>query len=254
MQQQQHITTSPLTHPGIPRDFEPSVNGQATSHAKRRGRKSDRVHSPPADESLPTTLSHLHDSVTSAAIQRAISATLPTSPRYRLRSIFDFIRRLKAEAELANADPVSLKPLAKAWHEAAGLTDDFQTTTWRDFLARWDAPKCFAGEDAVDEALKFVDAGDLPQEADGCGPAMSRLIAVCWRLAGNTGRFFISARDAARVLLKPTRRHDAKSVDAMSGWRALRRLEASGIIQVVKRGTRPPDSKATRYRWGGNHV
>ena len=173
-----------------------------------------------------------------------------SGPKPRLR-LFAFVRKMRAAH--SKVDPESLHQLVVGWHRREGRTSDFDSTTWLEFLEAWPTVTCPAGMNAVEEALRRVDAGDLAPEAEGHPPNIARLISVCWHLrSGPHGGFFLSSRDAGLTMLPCDKRTEAaREGNVSNGWRAMRHLEHLGIVECVKRGAAGWGNDATRYRFIG---
>ena len=199
------------------------------------------------DETLSALLCSLCSLCSITLPLSVLASTIPKSTEDADSCLFQLIRHLRAIPEISALDPVTLKPVIRKWHELSRLEVDFELGTWEVFTFSWDRVKCVHGESAVDLAIRLVDSGDLPIQSGDYGPALGRLVGMCWHLAGRSGRFFLSVHDAARALLGPEHRGDPKRVDSarMLASRALRRLGREEVIcVVVRRGW-------MRWRLGG---
>ena len=175
------------------------------------------------------------------AVLLAIEATAPTGTGQRNRRVFDFARRLKAIASLADHPAQELQEIVKAWHKRALpniATRDF-ADTWGDFLGGWDQIRQPANGEFMNTTFERAKARPC---ATGHDEAQDILAAFCRELQEAVGDepFFLSVRHAAEPFCQ----------DAKWGSRRLKVLEAEGWIRCVERGS-PDTQRATRYRYIG---
>ena len=174
-------------------------------------------------------------------LQEAILTTIPASPGNRNKAIFEFARRLKSRLEYADAAPVQLEELLRAWHQVAlpNLgTKDFDETRI-DFLKGWDKIKYPHGTGPFLEAMQRLDTTELPRCADRYDDVNKRrLVGICRELQriNPSGPFFLSCRTAG----------DWLKIDHTTASRWLFLLCADGILKLVEPGDK---KRAARYRY-----
>jgi hypothetical protein len=194
---------------------------------------------------------HLHDMHVSTSssseplserIQNAIRRTQPTGHGQRNRKIFDLARELTGFAELADSDPITLRPWLQLWHQAALpniRTKDFDVT-WLDFLIAWRAVVVPIGMPTFDAALDRARAAKLPECAERYGDdrRLVLLVKLCCELQAQAGNhpFFLSYATAG----------DALGVSYQTAGQLLRLLRADGIIRRLTMGT---SGRSSEYRY-----
>jgi hypothetical protein len=178
-------------------------------------------------------------------VEQAILRSLPAGPGKRNERVFEFARTLKAIPALADADPKSLMPYLRRWHEMAKPvigTQPFDETRI-DFLRAWPRVKFPKGEIPLAPVLEAVSRMRPPAVADQYeGDQLRMLVSLCRELqrASGTGPFYLSSRTAGRLL----------DVDHTTAWRWLWLLEQDGVLAVVEKGSRQ-SGRATRFRYRG---
>lgn len=174
-------------------------------------------------------------------IEKAIASTLPTRFAQRNRLVFELARTLKAIPALGDANARAVRCYVEQWHALALpfiRTKPFDDT-WADFLYAWPRVKYPKGTEPMAQILERADTAEPPAAAMKYdSPETRRLVALCRELqrAAGDSPFFLSCRMAGELL----------GIDHMMAWRRLFLLEADGLIQTVKPGTK---TKATRYRY-----
>ena len=174
-------------------------------------------------------------------LQEAILSTIPTSPGFRNKAVFAFARRLQSRPEFADAAPTQLEEVLRAWWQTAlpNLgTQDFDETRI-DFLKGWDKIKYPHGTGPFAEAMKRLNAAELPRCADRYEDVnKKRLVGLCRELQriNPAGPFFLSCRTAGECL----------KIDHTTANRWLFLLCADGILMVVDPGDK---KRAARYRY-----
>jgi hypothetical protein len=163
------------------------------------------------------------------------------------QTLFLFARALKA-FEITVRRKLSGDELADAfalwWRTAApSLPTDADFDEWRfSFQSSWAKTHSPFGANQLEEAIRRADAAPSPAQAHRYQSLkLKRLVAVCYhlqRLVGN-GAFFLSARDAARVV---GIKQPGIALDMLKG------LVADKVLNLVSPGT-AAGRKATRYRF-----
>ena len=179
--------------------------------------------------------------------EEIIAATQPTRPGERNARVFDLARGLRRDAGLDGTPLRDVKPFVREWHTRARpviVTQDF-TETWSDFVHAWPRVNKPLSHNAVAEAWERVTAGEIPPEATEYDKqAVQLLVALCWHLSGNDGRFYLSTAEASKRIV----------TDRQTAWRYLNMIEADGLIETVKKGHRHTKGlrpAATTFRWNG---
>ena len=184
-------------------------------------------------------------------LAEAIAYTLPTDVHQSNPLLFDFARGLKT-LELQSGKPFTpsqLRAAFEAWYERAQpflrtstkATDDY----FVELLDDYKSAKYPLFAQALAQAWAMANAQPLPVEAmQFDDPQKRRLVALCFQLQNLAAEspFFLSARDAAKLL-----NHESHST-AASWLRAFCVLE---IIREVEKGRIMPDGdqRASRYRY-----
>ncbi len=184
----------------------------------------------------------LHDQRLLLAIQR----TLPSGYGSRHEAVFAFVRELKALPELALADPKQLKPMVRAWHQAAlpYITTKAFEETWLDFVEGWPKAKFPKGEEPIRMLYLQAVEGALPEAALVFEQVeLRQLVAFCRVLQQASGDqpFFLSCRAAGGLF--------GVSHVQVSRW--LRMLTIEEVLRQESRGTLATH-KASRFRYLGN--
>ncbi len=198
---------------------------------------------PPAEPSIPAPVVRLLSlGDTDAAIEEAITMSLPAKPGQRNRQVFA-LERLLLTILGSDVDPATLRPIVERWHERALpaiRTKDFDTT-WRDFLYGWPRVRVPLGIRPMSFAVTQAESAPLPAVAQryAC-PVTRRLIGICAALQAVSPEqpFFLACRKAGDLL----------GVSYPSASRMLKRLVRDRVLRVArpsKRGKR----RATRYRF-----
>ncbi len=179
-----------------------------------------------------------------AQIESAIETTLPACPGERNRSVFSFVRALKAIAAVSEADPTQLRPLVREWHRRALRviqTKPFEET-WLDFLIAWDRVRLAAGQTPM-TLLEAAMRHPFPAVASRYEQEpLRRLIVLCRELQRLSGSapFFLACRIAGTIL----------GVDHNTAARWLRLLVLDGVLhEVAKGGEARTARRASRYRY-----
>lgn len=226
------------------------VNGQPLSARYTTGAPGEDSSSPAALKTSVTSVSSDTSVPRTSVPQVTRHTSVPPATLEPRQRLFAFVREMRASHP--KADPKTLYEPVADWHRSEGRTSDFESTTWLEFLEAWCSVTCPAGVDAVETAMRWVDAGDLPDEARTYPTGLARLIGLCWHLCGPSGRFFLSSRDAGLAMLPCGERTEAaREANASAGWRAMGYLERCGIVKCIHRGTRGRSGKAARYRFIG---
>lgn len=184
-----------------------------------------------------------------AAVEAAISATLPTGYGQRTRKLFHFARYLRAIPELASLPCARLRVFVQAWWERALphiKTKDFETT-WIDFAISWRNVRYPAGQGGRQAAAAAAAAPPLPAAAVAYArQEVRQLVALCRQLQLLRGDqpFFLGCRDAAEAI---------GCDDPGTAWRWLKMLVADGLLVEVERGIPHKGSgKATAWQYFGD--
>jgi hypothetical protein len=178
-----------------------------------------------------------------STLQEAVELSL--KPTLDDNSLFIFARALKAFEITTNRrlTPADMDRAFSLWWSIAEpqLPQDADFDEYRlDFLDKFDAAKAALGSNSLEEAVRRVDAGQIPARAERFGGLkIKRLVAVCYHLQvlQGTSPFFLSTRDAAKIT-------GAKSHWLAAAW--LSGLVRDGVLIEVKKGTR---GSATRFRF-----
>ena len=178
-------------------------------------------------------------------VELAISATLPTGEGQRNGQVFQLARALKGISDLADADPLALKPIVQRWHARALphiSTKPFEDT-WIDFLYGWPRVEQPMRMNLMPDAL--ARAREHPVVGvDYEQTQLRELVGLCRELQAlhGEGPFFLSSRTAGRLF----------GVDHTTAWRWLFLLDQEGWIKTAQRGGGPRTRwKATRFRYLG---
>ncbi len=179
-------------------------------------------------------------------INEAINKTLPTGKAQRHRLTFDLCRALKAIPSIADAHPMQLMNIVRAWWERA---KEHSATPFEehfiDFAEGWGKVQYPLGSEPMTQILNRATAGTIPEAALQFDQEPLRLlVAICRELQRATGKgpFFLSSRTAGRLL----------GVDHTTTHRWLRGLTHYGILELVEAGSQnPKDRKASRFRYLG---
>lgn len=172
---------------------------------------------------------------------RSDTLDAPPSPGHRNKAVFAFARRLQSRPEFADAAPTQLEEVLRAWWQTAlpNLgTQDFDETRI-DFLKGWDKIKYPHGTGPFAEAMKRLNAAELPRCADRYDDVnKKRLVGLCRELQriNPAGTFFLSCRTAGECL----------KIDHSTANRWLYLLIADGILTIVDPGDK---KRAARYRY-----
>ena len=104
---------------------------------------------PSGSQSEPVILRLRRAIVFQPAIEQAIDATLPRGPGTRNRQLFEFARKLKAIAGLADAKVDDLQPLVAEWHRRAlpKITTKEFAESWYDFANSWKSVRFASGSE-----------------------------------------------------------------------------------------------------------
>ena len=128
-------------------------------------------------------------------------------------------------------------------HNAKLLPPDADFDEWRfDFEATFEKTRVALDANPLQEATRRAPASPMPPQAGRYTSAkLKLLVAVCYHLQALVGDrpFFLSVRDAARIL---ETKNNADAAKMLSG------LVRDGILTVVARGT-PGGRRATRFRF-----
>lgn len=177
-------------------------------------------------------------------IKSAIRRTLPTGKAQRHRLVFELCRELKAIPAIADAQPMQLSGIVRAWWEKA---KEHSQTPYEehffDFLEGWPKVKFPKGAEPMTQIVERAKAGPMPEVAQQFEQERLRLlVAICRELQRATGEgpFFLSSRTTGRLL----------EVDHTTAHRWLHGLKNLGILALVEAGSQnPKDRKASRYRY-----
>lgn len=178
------------------------------------------------------------------AIRGAVRRTVPAGKGQRHRLVFELCRELKAIPAIADAEPLQLTNVLKAWWERAR---EHSPTPWEehlaDFLEGWGRVKFPRGAEPMALIFQRATEADLPEVAQQFEQQPLRLlVALCRELqrATKDGPFYLSSRTAGRLL----------GVDHTTAHRWLIFLKNLSILELTEAGSQnPKDRKASRYRY-----
>lgn len=182
-------------------------------------------------------------SVSSVALDRIITATLPTAARQRNKLLFSLCRKLHGIPGFAGADVAALKPIVQRWHELARPhvgTKEWETT-WLDFCYGWSRVRHPASDDWMDNVLTRARTEAELNGTDGYEhPGIRVLVVICRVLQADAGDepFFLSCRSAGAML----------GVDHATVARWLAGLVVDKVLIEIVKGT-ATTRRATRYRY-----
>jgi hypothetical protein len=160
--------------------------------------------------------------------------------------LFNYARAIKAFEVTQNCrlPPNELQmAFSLWWQEAKPLLPedadfDEYRFTFEDSYSKTRAP---LGANHLEQAIRRADTLPLPPEATRYTGKLKRLVGTCYHLqvlaAG--AAFFLSTRDAARILGKKR---------ARDGMIALNGLVRDGVLSPVEKG-RPGGRRASRFRY-----
>lgn len=177
-------------------------------------------------------------------VKLAIRRTLPTGKAQRHRLTFELCRELKAIPAIADAQPIQLAGIVRAWWERAKEhSQSPYEEHFFDFAEGWAKVKFPKGTEPMTQIMERAIAGPLPEAAEQFEQEPLRLlVAVCRELqrAAGEGPFYLSSRTAGRLL----------GVDHTTAHRWLHGLKNMGILALVEAGSQnPKDRKASRFRY-----
>ena len=183
------------------------------------------------------------DSLVSLVHEEVLTATIPTDKSRYDRSLFDFVRRLKAMPHLADADPTDLDPLVCGWHRLASeVVPGLEVTrVTADFLMGWRRAKFPDGAGPLSEAMKAAKGGIPPKLPPGCQEdGIGLLAALCRELQRNAGAglFYLAWRSAGEEL----------GVSYTTAGRWLLCLQMKKVIREYEKGSLGK-RRASRYRY-----
>lgn len=175
-------------------------------------------------------------------VQLAILQSLPLEPGKRNKQVFELARALKSIPSLADADPKTLKPLVRYWHDlASAVVTSPAEETWIDFLRAWPRVKFLKGGEPMSKIFAAAVKSGVPEIAAAYEQSQLRLlVALCRELqrACGDGPFYLSCRTAGTLL----------NVNHTTAWRWLFLLEQDDVIRVVSRGSQQ-SRRASRFRY-----
>lgn len=181
----------------------------------------------------------------SLSLEQIIASTLPTGPGQRNYCLFKLARGLRGHEDFKDADWPALRAVVQDWHRRALPmihTKDYVETE-ADFLRAWPRVRSPMGTDylpMIRERAMMAQPLELAQ-AWGLGGS-GFLIQLCYELQKDAGAgpFFLSTRDAGRLLHIPHR----------TASRLLTALTHHNILEVVTKGA-AGTRRATTFRFLG---
>jgi hypothetical protein len=234
------LDESPVTTPA--RNRENGENGANGEHGENREDGENGANG--ADTEPLGAVSVL--SVSSPAVENAISCTLPAGAEQHRRQLFQLCRHLKALCP--DADAEALRPVVQEWHRRviAKIGHVPWTETWGEVLSAWPRVKHPVGQGAVDAAFARASRRPPPAEAEALYDEKPILLlaSLCRELQQVNGdkEFYLDTRQAGRLL----------GIGHVSAWRLLKVLCADGILKAGDagyRGTSKAPGKASRFRY-----
>jgi len=173
-------------------------------------------------------------------VGEAIQETLPSGPGGRNRCLIRFVDRLRRIPQLKGQPASVIREHVAAWHRRALPSIDTEefSITWHE--ARWLWEHTDPTKQTFQNIVAVAMDDEAPTWASKYDVATVRLILLCRRLQEHHGAnpFYLPYRLAA----------DVAGLKRMAALRRMRRLQADGIIELVRVGDR---SRANEWRYVG---
>ncbi len=190
-------------------------------------------------ETQETQEQRLPGKTNSRELDSLVKKDIPRHPGEWRRRLFRLSRRIHADPGFASMPPEHFRSAVVRWHQLAGATVPAFDEVWVEFLYGFPMVNSPLPEGGFLEAVAQEVATMKLDECRYQG-THRKLYKVCLALHRMTkGRpFYLSCRWAGELV----------GVSHPVAYKALRALEADGVIVVVKRGKFGKGEDATTYR------
>lgn len=159
--------------------------------------------------------------------------------RCLLEVLMDFARRVKFDMKMYNATRHDLKPIVQSWHQQSNYTAVRFIEVLHEFMIAYKKCEVPIGQDFESKCAANME--DIPSFARSYDEDTQKVIRLCLTMAkaGTDMRFFMASRAPERQF----------GIAQRSAHRMLEELCADTVLKLIKRGTRGPKGKASRYQW-----